>query len=227
MKVLHGLQLEVEENEVFGLIGKSGCGKSTLLKILLGYYLPDSGRIFYQGMDITGKPSLLKTLVGYCTQENSFYVELTVEENMRYFARMYGWKKTEMNLRMKSILDLVGLSMAKQKLATNLSGGMKRRLDFALAMIHDPKILVLDEPTTGLDHILQEKIFQLIQDIQKTGKTIIIISHDLHQLQKYCTRIGIMDKGRIIHTLDPDHIPKKLSAHQKLEEVFDNLLKEP
>ncbi len=225
-KVIDNLDLEIKEAEMVGLIGRSGCGKTTLLKILLGLIKIEKGRIEFNEKDITNDTSKLKKIVGYCTQENSFYHELTVKENMQYFARMYGIGLRERNKRIKELLDLMKLEHAKDTNAGRISGGMKRRTDFAIALMHNPDILVLDEPTTGLDPILEESTFKLIKEINKKGKTIIIISHNLGSLQKYCTKIAIMDKGKIIEILDTKKIPKKLSKNNKIEEAFETLFKE-
>ena len=223
VKVLKKLNLEMKEGEILGLIGRSGCGKSTLLKILLGFLKADKGRIEYDSQNITNNANKLKKIVGYCTQENSFYQELTVEENLRYFARMYGLTKKATEERIEELLELVGMRTARKRIAERISGGMKRRLDFAIALVHNPEILVLDEPTTGLDPVLREKIFQLMKNIKEKGKTIILISHHLSYMQRYCTKIAIMDQGRIIELFNPNKIPKRLSVNNSLEEIFENL----
>jgi len=222
-KVINKLTLSIHNKELYGLVGPSGCGKSTLIKLLLGIQFVNSGSIYYDKQNITNKPAILKKIVGYCTQENSFYSELTVEENFTYYGRMYHLPLAILKERTQELLSLTGLQFSRKRLAQSLSGGMKRRLDFGIALVHDPDILILDEPTTGLDPILREKIFQLIKDINMKGKTVILISHHLSYLQRYCTRIGIMDQGVIKIEINPLKIPKKLSAHHNLEEVFQTL----
>lgn len=193
-QVLRGLSLKIFKKDCFALVGRSGAGKSTLMKILIGFYKPDSGKVIYDGEDISGDLNKLRKIIGFTTQENSFYEELSVIENMKYYSRLYELNKKDEELT--SILRAVGLDNAKDIMAGRISGGMKRRLDFAISLIHDPEILILDEPTTGLDPILVEAFWEIIQDIRKKGKTIIVTSHIFEELEKNCNQIGILEKGK-------------------------------
>lgn len=197
--VLNNISLTIEEGDIFGLLGRSGSGKSTLLKILLGIYKPDSGKIFFRGKDITNDFSYLRKIVGLTTQENSFYEKLTVYENMRYYANLYKIKKKEKDLRshIDAILDSVQLKGSSDALSEKLSGGMKRRLDFAISIIHEPDLLILDEPTTGLDPILVRQFWEIVQSVSRKGKTIVVISHIMPEIRENCNKIGVLDKGSI------------------------------
>ncbi len=197
--VLHKLSLDVNQNEVLGLIGRSGCGKSTLLKVLIGAFKPDSGKLLYKGKDITGNSDEIRHLVGLTTQENSFYEKLTIYENMVYYSRLYGIKKDADKIN--SILKSVELFEKKKQLAGDISGGMKRRLDFAISLLHDPDLLILDEPTTGLDPILVKQFWNVVNKIKKKGKTIIVISHIFDELIDNCDRVAVMHKGTIKKTV--------------------------
>ncbi len=198
-RVLEDISLAIRQGEILAVIGRSGSGKSTLMKIFLGIYRPDRGRVFYDGQDITGKPGELKTLVGLTTQENSFYDRLTVYENMVYYGNLFGVYLPPKGMKeaIFSILNDVELDREAGSIAGNLSGGMKRRLDFAISMIHDPKVLILDEPTTGLDPILVEQFWSIIRKVAKKGKTIIVISHIFPEIEANCHRACILNKGRI------------------------------
>ncbi|MFH1276454.1 MAG: ABC transporter ATP-binding protein [Candidatus Woesearchaeota archaeon] len=194
-KILNEVNLSVDENEILGLVGRSGTGKTTLFRLFLGIYKPSSGTIFFNGKKINKK---IKHHVGFASQDGSFYPRLTVEENLAYFGRIYKLSEKVIKVRTKQLLELMQLQYAGNTKAENLSGGMKRRLDLALAMIHDPKVLVLDEPTTGLDIILNENIWDLILAIHKSGKTIIVSSHNLVEIEKYCTNVALVSHGKIV-----------------------------
>lgn len=201
-KVIKNLSLDVYENETLGLIGRSGSGKSTLLKILIGVYDITSGTIIYKGQDITKDKSAIRKIVGLTTQENSFYDKLTILENMNYYAGLYSIKKSEAKKRIASILHDVGLFDKKNLLSGDISGGMKRRLDFAISLIHDPELLILDEPTTGLDPILVEQFWNVVNAVKKKGKTIIVISHIFDELVLNCSRVAMLDSGTIKKTVE-------------------------
>lgn len=209
--VIEDLSLDIFKGEVFGLIGRSGCGKSTLLKILIGVYDIDSGKIIYDNKDITKNNKATRRLVGLTTQENSFYEELTIHENMTYYSELYGLKKNKKEI--DDILRSVGLLEKRKMLAGKISGGMKRRLDFAISLLHDPALLILDEPTTGLDPILVRQFWDIVKGIKKKGKTIIVISHIFDELAGNCDRVGIMHQGSIKKIV-------KINKKTNLPEIF-------
>lgn len=189
--IIDNLSLSVDKGEVLGIIGRSGSGKSTLIKILLGVYKIDSGKIFYDGKDVTNNQQKIARIFGITTQENSFYENLTILENISYYSKIYSVRPDA-----EKILRSVGLWEHKDKLAKAISGGMKRRLDFAISILHEPKVLILDEPTTGLDPILVKQFWQVVREMKK-DKTIIVISHILEELIENCSRIAVLDKGDI------------------------------
>jgi len=198
-QVLRGINLKIIEGEIFAILGRSGSGKSTLMNTLLGIYRPDKGKVFFEGKEITQDSQILRKVVGLTTQENSFYDKLSVYENMRYYANLYEVKKRGRELRehIQGILKSVELDKSAGVLGGRLSGGMKRRLDFAISMIHEPKILILDEPTTGLDPLLVGQFWDIIRKTAKSGKTIIVISHIFREIEQNCDRACILDKGII------------------------------
>jgi ABC-type multidrug transport system ATPase subunit len=222
--VIKELSLSIRAHEIFGIIGRSGAGKSTLLKMLIGFYPVDSGSIRYQGKEITNKASIMKRVVGFCTQENSFYPELTVLENTWYYGRLYGIPRMELKKRQKELLQLVDIYSSRDILAGDLSGGMKRRLDFAISLIHHPQLLILDEPTTGLDPITEKQIWDLIKGLSKRGVSIIVISHMLAFVEKYCDTIGFLDAGKIVLRSSPEVLRKKYGAKKTFAEVFEKVL---
>ena len=170
----------------------------------MGFYHADGGSILYEGKDVSKNLHHLRTNIGFTTQENSFYPKLTVMENLLYFGQMYDISRSDLMTRIPQILALMKLSGNIDDRAENLSGGMKRRLDFSISLIHDPKLLILDEPTTGLDPILRDEIWQIIWDIRSYGKTIIISTHFFTELEKHCHRIAILHEGKILSVQSPN-----------------------
>lgn len=218
--VLDNVNFAIEDDEIIGLVGRSGAGKTTLFRLFLGIYKPSSGEIFFQGKKITSK---IKKDVGFASQENSFYLTLTVEENLRYFGMVYNLPSKEVKKRIGKLLKLMQLEGARKTKAMNLSGGMKRRLGLAIALIHDPSILILDEPTTGLDIIIGENIWNLIMKINKLGKTVIVSSHNLTEIEKYCTAIAFISKGQVTEWKELQKLKKKC----RLSTLFKRYCNDP
>lgn len=219
-QVLNKLDLDAKGKDIIGLIGKSGCGKSTLLKILVGYHKPDAGQILLNNKNISEDIMQLRRTVGYTTQENSFYEKLSVVENMNYYANLYQIPEKTKKQRINHLLTQVGLIKHKDTLAGNISGGMKRRLDFAISLIHNPSILILDEPTAGLDPLLIEQFWRLVKEVSsEEDKIVIMSSHILSEIETYCTKAAVVNDGKVI----------KMIEHSKmtdLEKQFKELLGE-
>ncbi|MFT4312569.1 MAG: ABC transporter ATP-binding protein [Candidatus Woesearchaeota archaeon] len=218
--VLNNVQLQIFPDEIFGIIGRSGSGKTTLTRILLGFYPPDEGKLIYRGEDITTHTNKIRRIVGLTTQENSFYPRLTAKENLMYYGRIYDLKKETLETRVPLLLRLMNLVGHENVLAEDLSGGMKRRLDFAISLIHDPDLLILDEPTTGLDPVLTEDIWDIIWKIHSTGKTVIIISHLFDEIEQNCGRVGILNKGRFLAVQSPGDLRRQNPAEKNLAQIF-------
>ncbi|MBS3113416.1 ABC transporter ATP-binding protein [Candidatus Woesearchaeota archaeon] len=204
-EILKLVNLKIRENSILGLIGQSGAGKTTLIRIILGLYTPTTGEIYIKGKLATNNQN---RQVGFASQEYSFYPRLTVEENLKFYGTMYRMTKNALENRIDELLEMMELAHAKKIRSSKLSGGMKRRLDIALALLNRPHILILDEPTTGLDIVLKEKIWAMIEKIKKTGITIIISSHDLEELEEHCTDIAFVREGFV-------YSPEQLKEYSK------------
>lgn len=221
--VLKGVDFEIKQGEVLGLIGSSGSGKTTLLHTLIGFLKPNKGSVEIL-MDpphrALGNPTYkniykhineAKSIYGFASQIPSFYDNLTVKENMEYFGSLYSMSKKIIKTNAELLLHLMDLEGAKDLLAKNLSGGMERRLDIACALMHDPALLILDEPTADLDPVLRSHIYNLIRKINSKNTTIMLASHHLSDIELLCDRIAILHDGKILAVGTPDQIKEKFS----------------
>ena len=221
--VLDKLSLGIGKNQILVLIGKSGCGKSTLLKILLGVYSPDNGEIIFGKFLDNTELKNIKDKIGFVSQENSFYEKLTVMENLKFYVKAYKNSK-ELLEKVDDLLVFLKLDYAKNTLAENLSGGMKRRLEIAIALVHNPSILIMDEPFTGLDILIRDEIWEFIKKVkEELGVTILITTHMLTSAQMHSDRIVILNKGRVVSDFLLDSRYRDLNRF-KLEVYFKEVL---
>src|SRR3989338_8528256 len=220
--VLNNLSLSIPFTGIFGIMGLSGCGKTTLLNVIIGFWRPDSGAVYYNGINIREHQRVMNKLFGFATQAGSVYPKLTVEENLEYFGRLYNMQQQDIKKRIEELLKLV-------ELAEELSTGMYRRLDIACSMIHNPKILILDEPTGNLDPVLRKKLMALIKRIDDNGTKVIITSHLLGEIEKICDTLAIIHHGKILEMGSPDELKDKYTKDQviKIEtkkKTYENLI---
>ena len=195
LTALHNINLNVQENEILGIIGLNGAGKTTLLKIFSSLLTPDKGSIKIFNYDLTKNPEKVKYMIGLInSEERSFYWRLTVKQNLEFFASLYEVTKNKINHKVNQVLELVDLVDKKDTRFDSLSTGMKQRLAIARGLLSDPKVLLLDEPTKGLDIKHAEAIREIIKKISK-GKTIIITSHNLNEISELCNKVVIIHEG--------------------------------
>ena len=218
--VLDDLSISIPYGEVTGIIGPSGSGKTTMLNLLIGFMKPTKGRILFQSRNIIKDFSNVTTLFGFATQEFSFYGDLTIEENLFYFGTLYKLKKEEIKARTDELLKLLDIDYARKTLARLLSAGMGRRLDIACALIHNPKVLILDEPTQDLDPILRRELVASVRRINKEKETTIVItSHLLGEIDDLCDTIAILYKGKIVKMGTPTQL-KQFYGKKSIDDVF-------
>src|SRR3989338_2307541 len=227
--VLNNLSLSIPFTGIFGIMGLSGCGKTTLLNVIIGFWRPDSGAVYYNGINIREHQRVMNQLFGFATQAGSVYPKLTVEENLEYFGRLYNMQQQDIKKRIEELLKLVELEDSRHVLAEELSTGMYRRLDIACSMIHNPKILILDEPTGNLDPVLRKKLMALIKRIDDNGTKVIITSHLLGEIEKICDTLAIIHHGEILEMGSPDELKDKYTKDQviKIEtkkKTYENLI---
>ncbi len=193
-----GISFSIKAGECYGLLGPNGAGKSTTINMLSTLFSPDAGEIVLDGKNIKGSIKQLKQELGIVPQEIALYENLTAWENMLFWGSIYGVKGSVLNNKAKELLKWVGLADREKEKIRGYSGGMKRRVNLACALMHSPKILLLDEPTVGVDPQSRNLIFELIQELNRQGMTIIYTTHYMEEAEKLCNRIAIIDSGKII-----------------------------
>ncbi|MEM1994372.1 MAG: ABC transporter ATP-binding protein [Nitrososphaerales archaeon] len=209
------LNLEVQQGEIYGFLGPNGAGKTTTILMLLGLTEPTSGRLSVLGFNPLREPLKLKRLVGYLPENLGFYDDMTARQNLLYTARLNGISMVDAEDRIRKLLGDVGLSDAVDKKVSTFSKGMKQRLGMADVLLKDPKLMLLDEPTTGIDPEGVRHILNLIVESREKGKTVLLSSHLLYQVQKVCDRVGIFVKGRLIASGSIQHLGKEVIAGDK------------
>lgn len=214
--ILNDISLSVNEGEIIGLIGPSGSGKTTLVKSIMGMEKIDSGNIEVLGRKI---PNLnVLNNIGYMAQSDALYDELTGKENLEFFAKLFKLSKAEIKSRIEYTSKLVNLQDALSKRVSNYSGGMKRRLSLAISLIQDPNLLILDEPTVGIDPKLRFSIWNELKQLKSQGKTIIITTHVIDEAEK-CDKLALIREGVIIATGSVDELKQKFGV-TTVEEIF-------
>jgi ABC-2 type transport system ATP-binding protein len=204
---VQSLDLYVPRGKIFGFIGPSGCGKTTTVRLLTGFYKPTSGTVTVLGKEPTKFLQSDKEHIGYLVQGFVLYPELTVWENLNFAASFYGVSPFRAQ-RLNKLLDFVELSDDRNKLARDLSGGMKRRLSLAATMVHNPELLFLDEPTAGIDPILRRKFWDYFKELQEEGHTLFVTTQYVGEAA-YCDLVGVMYEGRLLMVATPENLRKK------------------
>lgn len=193
---VNGIDLNVKKGEIYGILGPNGAGKSTLIGMICGLVKKDSGEIIYE--EDTNNIKKWKENIGIVPQDFALYWDLTAEENVKFFCSLYGYKGEELKRRVEKVLEFVGLTDVKNKVASSYSGGMKRRLNIACAIAHSPKLIIMDEPTVGIDPQSRNHVLESVKKLRDDGATIIYTSHYMQEVDELCDRIAIVDKGKII-----------------------------
>ena len=214
------LSLFIAEKEIFGLLGPNGAGKTTLISLLCSLINPTSGTFNIDGLTYQNNKNQLKKLIGIVPQEYALYPTLTAFENLKYFGSMYGLKGNELKLKINLALQTLGLSQFSNKKIDTFSGGMKRRINLIASVLHDPKVLFLDEPTVGVDVQSKNVIINYLKDLNEKGTTIIYTSHHLNEAEAFCTKVAIIDHGKIITQGTPKNLINEQKGTNNLEDVF-------
>ena len=203
------LSFDVREGEIFGLVGPDGAGKTTTLRMLAGVMPPDRGSATVAGIDVVHDPEGAKHYLSYMPQRFGLYEDLTVDENIRFYADLFGVQKAERQQRSGQLLQAAGMSEFRTRLAGKLSGGMKQKLGLVCALIHRPKVILLDEPTTGVDPVSRRDFWIILRELVKNGITVFVTTAYLDEAER-CDRVGLMDRGRLIQCDTPEALKKNL-----------------
>jgi ABC-2 type transport system ATP-binding protein len=216
------VSLKVGKGEIFGFLGPNGAGKSTTIRILCGLLTPTSGRASVGGFDVAREAETIRRNIGYMSQKFSLYDDLTVEENIHFFSGIYGVPKNLRPERKAFVLKMAGLEGKLNTMTHLLSGGWKQRLALGCAILHDPPILFLDEPTSGVDPIARRGFWDLIYELSAAGRTVFVSTHYMEEAE-YCHRLALMYRGRVIALGSPQSLKDELRAHHLLELISSDL----
>lgn len=214
---VNSLNLEIPDNTIFGMLGPNGAGKTTTIKMLTCLIQPTSGEATVGGYDIKKNPDEVRRLLGMVPQQVSLYKDLTVMENSQLCADYYGINPNERDSRIEDLMELVDIKYAKDKLISQLSGGQKQKASLVASLVHRPKILFLDEPTIGLDPTTKRTLWDLIRELNDDGHTIILCSHDMHEVDMLCDNVGIINTGNLVAYDTPQGLKDALLESNKKE----------
>ena len=205
---LDNVTFNVRKGEIFSLLGPNGAGKTTLLKIICGILPPDSGEVKILGINVSEKPFEAKRKIGYVPQESIVYDKLNGWENIVFYASLYGLSSSQIRSRAKELIRRLGLENHVKKLVKTYSGGLRKRLSLAVSLIHDPEILILDEPTVGLDPSARREFWKIIEGLREDGVTVLMATHYMEEADVLSDRVAIINEGKIIAIGSPDELKK-------------------
>jgi ABC-2 type transport system ATP-binding protein len=214
--IVNQLSFEIPEGEVFGLLGPNGAGKSTSISMLAGLLPLSGGNITVDGYSIRSQPLEVKRRIGLVPQELAIYNELTARENVTFFARLYGLRGKLLHERTDEALRFVGLLERAGDKPSAFSGGMKRRLNIACAIMHRPKLIIMDEPTVGIDPQSRNHILESVRELNRLGSTVIYTSHYMEEVEAICSRVGILDQGKLIACGSKEELKRLAGQEEKL-----------
>lgn len=214
------LSLQINEGDIFGILGPNGAGKTTIISILCNLKHPTSGSVFIDGLSLSSDSRKIKEMTGVVFQDIALYDKLTAFENLRYFGTLYGIQHIELDKRINYLLERLGLENFKDEKVGTFSGGMKRRINLLAGLLHNPRLLFLDEPAVGIDVQSRNVIVGFLQELNRAGTTIVYTSHMMEEAQKLCTNVAIIDYGKVLAIAPPEELIHDSEGCNTLEDVF-------
>ncbi|MFO8033734.1 MAG: ABC transporter ATP-binding protein [Candidatus Bipolaricaulota bacterium] len=219
VRAVDGLSFSVRSGEIFGLLGPNGAGKTTTLRILAGLISPSSGRAMIYGYDVASHPEEVRARLGFLATETGLYERLSPWETLSFFARIFGLSMREGTERAEALLRRLELWPLRNRRVGTLSVGERQKLSFARCLVHDPPLLILDEPTAGLDVFVARTAVDLISELARAGKTVVVSTHDMHLAERLCERVGIIHRGKLATVGGPQELRDELGG-EDLADVF-------
>ena len=221
IQAVDGINLEIKEGEIVGLLGPNGAGKSTTISMISTLYKPTSGQLFFDGKDIIKEPKWIKPHLGYVPQEIALYDSLSGFENLKYFGGLYGLSGTELKKRISAVSEIIGIDDRLKDKVSQYSGGMKRRINIGVALLHQPKLIIMDEPTVGIDPQSRNHILETVKRLNHEGMTVIYTSHYMEEVEAICKNVYIMDHGKVIAEGTQDALIEQSQSHTSIRLKFD------
>ncbi|MBM7615698.1 ABC transporter ATP-binding protein [Alkaliphilus hydrothermalis] len=211
------VSLNIQQGEIFGLLGPNGAGKSTTIKMIMGLLKPNSGEIIVHGLDIKSKSMEVKKLLGMVPQDIAIYDNISARENVGFFGSLYGLRGKELKKAVDEALEYTGLLDRQKEKPKKFSGGMKRRLNIACAIVHKPEIIIMDEPTVGIDPQSRNHILESVRELNRRGATVIYTSHYMEEVENLCHRVGIIDHGKLIALGTKEELKMQMNQEQLIQ----------
>ncbi|QNO15564.1 ABC transporter ATP-binding protein [Alkalicella caledoniensis] len=210
------VNLKVNQGEIFGLLGPNGAGKSTTIKMIMGLLKPNAGEVFVDKYNVEKQNLEAKRLLGLVPQELAVFESLSARENVQFFGGLYGLRGKELDEKIDQALEFTGLKDRQKEVASKFSGGMKRRLNIACAIVHQPQIIIMDEPTVGIDPQSRNHILDSVRELNRRGATIIYTSHYMEEVEAVCSRVGIIDHGKLIACGTKEQLKEQIGTEKKI-----------
>ena len=222
VNAVEGLSLDISEGEVFGLLGPNGSGKTTTINCLCGLTEPTSGTAKVDGFDVARDSAKVRGILGVCPQDTAVYPYLTARENVELFGSLYSVPKDTLRRNVDYVIEKVGLVDDAGRKVGKYSGGMKRRVSIAMALVQDPKVVFLDEPTVGMDPQSRRAMWDFVMELKDKGRTVLLTTHYMEEAEELCDRVGVIDRGKLIELGEPEALKSKHHG-RNLEDVFIGL----
>lgn len=217
---LCGVDLCINRGDFFGLLGPNGCGKTTLISAMTGLTTPSTGKIMVEGKNILDNLKAIKPITGLIPQEIALYPTLSIVDNLKFFGRLYGLHGNQLKQRIEESLIIAQLEHVAKRPIQNYSGGMRRRANLVVGLIHNPKVIYLDEPTVNVDPQSRNVIFEILTSLNKKGATMIYTTHYLEEAEEMCNQVAVMNAGKVIAFGSPAELVAKSSTAENLDDIF-------